>query len=201
MVRLVPGKPQAKQSHEEALTKQQDTIEQLQAQLKEMEKAKLESDKKAKEHLEKLQRLQADMENLQKITRRQVESITRDASRDLTVKLLPILDALQQAGKYAHDGEPLPSDEVAVGLDMLHKQLMDVLKTEGLEEISTVGNLLDPERHEVVNYVERDDVPENTIVEEVQRGYLLNGRVLRPAMVIVTKPKATPNTEPSESSP
>jgi molecular chaperone GrpE len=198
---LVSGKPQAKQSDEEALTKQEDTIEQLRAQLKEMEKAKLESDRKAKEYLEKLQRLQADMENLQKITRRQVESITRGASRDLTAKLLPILDALRQAGKYAHDGEPLPTDEVAVGLDMLHKQLMDVLKTEGLEEISTVGKLLDPERHEVVNYVERDDVPENTIVEEVRKGYLLNGRALRPAMVIVTKPKTSPKTEPSKSSP
>jgi molecular chaperone GrpE len=198
---LVSGKPQVEQSHEEALAKQQDTIEQLRAQLKEMEKAKLESDKNAKEYFEKLQRLQADMENLQKITRRQVESTTRAASRDLTGKLLPILDALRQAGKYAHDGEPLPTDEVAVGLDMLHKQLMDVLKTEGLEEISTVGKLLDPERHEVVNYVERDDMPENTIVEEIRKGYLLNGKVLRSAMVIVTKPKAAPKTEPSESSP
>lgn len=196
MTRLVSGKSPAERSHEEALAREQDTIEQLQARLKEMEKAKLESDKKAKEYFEKLQRLQADMENLQKITKRQAESITREASRDLTARLLPILDALRQAGKYVREGESLPPDEIAVGLDMLHKQLMDVLSIEGLEEIPTVDKLLDPEKHEVVNYVERDDVQENTVVEEVRKGYLLNGRVLRPAMVIVTRPKVAPKTEP-----
>lgn len=196
MAKLISGESQAEQTHEETLARKQDTIEQLRAQLKEIEKAKLESDKKAKEYLEKLQRLQADMENLQKITKRQVESITRDASRDLTARLLPILDALLHAGKYAEEGRSLPPDEIGVGLNMLRKQLMDVLRTEGLKEIPPVGELLDTEKHEVVNYVESDDVPANTVVEEVRKGYLLNGRVLRPAMVIVTRPKAAPKTEP-----
>ena len=76
---------------------------------------------------------------------------------------------------------------------MLYKQLFDVLKTVGLEEITAVGQPLDPERHEVVNYVEREDTPENTVVEEVRKGYQLNGKVIRPTMVVVAKPKRAPN--------
>jgi molecular chaperone GrpE len=174
---------------EDSSDETQDTIERLRMRLSELEKTKRESDKKASEYFEKLQRLQADMDNLQKMTKRQIESVTRDASRDLTKRLLPILDALQQAGKFAHDSESLSREEIAVGLDMLYKQLMDVLRVEGLEEVSALGQPLDPEKHEVVNYVERDDASENTVVEEIRKGYLFNGRVLRPAMVVVTRPK------------
>ena len=67
-----------------------------------------------------------------------------------------------------------------------------------MEEIIAVGQPLDPERHEVVNYVEREDTPENTVVEEVRRGYQLNGKVVRPALVVVAKPKRAP-TETEES--
>jgi len=174
---------------------QTEAIERLQTQLNELEKTNRDLEKKSSEYFEKLQRLQADMDNLQKITKRQIESVTREASRDLTKRLLPILDALRQAGKFAQGSESLPCDEIAVGLDMLYKQLMDVLRVEGLEEVSALGELLDPEKHEVVNYVERDDAKENTVVEEIRKGYLLNGRVIRPAMVVVTRPKITKDTE------
>ena len=178
---------------------QQDLVQQLRFQLKELGKAKQESEKKAAEYFERLQRLQADMENLRKITKRQIETMTSQASRDLTVRILPILDALRQAGNFAHGGESLPPEEIAVGLDMLYWQLMDVLRTVGLEEISAVGQLLDPERHEAVNYVERDDEPENTVVEEVRKGYILGGKVVRPTMVIVAKPKVAPKETESPS--
>ena len=169
------SQPESKRlSDKKPLPKEQlDLAQQLRFQLKELGKAKQESDRKAAEYLERLQRLQADMENLQKITKRQIETMTSQASRDLTIRLLPILDALRQAGNFAHGGESLPPEEIAVGLDMLHRQLMDVLRTVGLEEISAVGQLLDPEKHEVVSYVERDDEPENTVVEEVRKGYIL----------------------------
>jgi molecular chaperone GrpE len=190
----VSSKPETKEVSDKKPPpkEQQDLAQQLRFQLKELGKAKQESDKKAAEYFERLQRLQADMENLQKITKRQIETMTGQASRDLTVRLLPILDALRQAGNFAHGGESLPPEEVAVGLDMLYGQLMDVLRTGGLEEISAVGQLLDPDKHEVVSYVERDDEPENTVVEEVRKGYILGGKVVRPTMVIVTKPKVAP---------
>ena len=191
-------KPQSKGSHEpkaqqESREPSDETILRLQTQLKELDKARQENERKATEYFDKLQRLQADMENLQKITKRQIETITNQASRDLTVKLLPILDALRQAGNFARGNESLPPEEIAVGLDMLYRQLLEVLKAVGVDEIAAVGQVLDPEKHEVVNYVERDDTPENTVVEEVRRGYQLNGKVLRTAMVIVAKPKKPPD--------
>jgi len=168
-----------------------DFLEQIRNELKELAKQKEESDKKAAEYLDRLQRLQADMENLQKITKRQLDSVTKQASEKLLVRLLPILDALEQAGKMAHSGNSLPSEEIAVGLRMLHEQLIEVLQTEGLQEIPTVGQPLDPERHEVVSSKETGDVPENTVIEEIRKGYVLNGKVIRPSLVVVSRPEAS----------
>ena len=184
---------QPPKTHQASAESTDETIIQLQSQLKELGSARQESDRKAREYFDKLQRLQADMENLQKITKRHVETVTNQASRDLTVSLLPILDALRHAGNFARGSESLPPEEIVVGLDMLNKQLFDVLRTVGLEEITAVGQPLDTEKHEVVSYLEREDMPENTVVEEVRKGYLLNGKVIRPTMVVVTKRKTAEN--------
>lgn len=196
----IPHEPEVQQESKEP---PDETIERLQSQLKELDKARQENERKAAEYFDKLQRLQADMENLQKITKRQIETITSQASRDLTLKLLPILDALCQAGDFARGHKSLPAEEIAVGLDMLYRQLVDVLKAVGVEEITAVGQPLDPERHEVINSVESEDSPENTVVEEVRKGYQLNGKVLRTALVVVAKPKPPPDEakETTEDSP
>ena len=172
-----------------------DFVEQFRSQIDELSREKEQIEKKAVEYLDKLTRLQADMENLQKITKRQIETVTRQASENLVVRLLPIVDALQQASKVTHSNDALSSDEISVGLKMLLTQLMDVLKTEGLEEIPAIGRPLDPERHEVVSYIETDNVPENTVVEEVRGGYALRGKVIRPSLVIVSKPKTSKDQE------
>ena len=166
-----------------------DFIEQFRSQTDELVKQKEQSDKKAAEYLERLQHLQADMENLQKMTKRQIDSVTRQASEGVLLKLLPSLDALQQATKIAQTGNSLSPEEISVGLKMLLKQLLEVLKSEGLDEIPALGELLNPQRHEVVSFVETSDMPENTVVEEVRKGYLLNGKVIRPSLVVVSKPK------------
>jgi len=166
-----------------------DFIEQFRSQLNELAKQSEQAEKKAADYLDRLQRMQADMENLQKITKRQIDTVTKQASEAILVKLLPVVDALQQATKIAHEGNSLPPEEISVGLTILLKQLLDILKEAGLEEIPAIGKLLNPERHEVVSYTATDDVPENTIMEEVRRGYLLNGKVIRTSLVVVSKPK------------
>jgi molecular chaperone GrpE len=167
-----------------------DFIEQFRSQLEELDKARKDSERKAAEYFDKLQRLQADMENLQKITKRQMESVTQQAAEGLILKLLPIMDALHQAGDFAQSSNSMPPEEIAVGLGMLRKQLMEILRSEGLEEVAAVGQPLNPERHEVVGYVERDDLPENTVIEEVRKGYLLNGKLIRPSLVTVSRRKS-----------
>jgi len=168
---------------------QEDSLEELRSRLEELEKDNKANERKAAEYKDKLTRLQADMENLQKITKRQVESVTRQASESLIVKLLPILDSLHRAEEIAHTGNELQTEEIAVGLAMLRKQLAEVLVAEGLEEIPAIGHKLDPELHEAVSYVENDDAPENTVTEEIRRGYILNGKVIRTSLVVVNRRK------------
>lgn len=172
------------------------SIQEIQKELEEVVKQREQSDRKAAEYLDRLKRLQADMENLRRITNRQIDSVTKQASEKLLVKLLPILDALEQAGNIAESGNSLPPDEIAVGLKMLRQQLAEILAAEGLEEIPTVGQPLDTTRHEVVSYLETDDKPENTIMEEIRKGYTLNGKVVRPSLVVVSKLKG--RKEPGE---
>lgn len=157
----------------------------------EVAKQKEQSERKAADYFDRLQRLQADMENLQKMAQRQVDTATKQASEKLLVKLLPILDTLQQAGDVVHESDTLPPDEVAVGLKMLYQQLTEVLGSEGLKEVPAIGQPLDPGLHEVVGYVEADDKAENTVVEEVRKGYFLNNKVIRPSLVIVSKRKGS----------
>jgi len=164
-----------------------DQMEELRHQLKETTSQKQENERKAKEYLDRIKRLQADMENLQKITKRQVETVTKQASERLLLKLMPSLDALREAEKVANSGNSLPREEIAVGLKMLQQQLSEVLRTEGLEEIPAVDQEFDPERHEVVSYVETDEKPENTVIEEIRKGYMLNGKVIRPSLVVISK--------------
>ena len=173
----------------------EETQENVQDELLEAVKQKQESERKAAEYLDRLKRLQAEMENVQKITRRQVQEVTLQASERLLTKLLPSLDALQQAVNAASGNSLLP-DETAVGLRMLQEQLTEILQSEGLEEIAAVGKQLDPELHEVVGYVETDEKPENIVVEEIRKGYTLNGKVIRPSLVVVSKiPKKTDPTQ------
>ena len=187
-------------SDEEKERKQEqsnDKIDELKKQLQATIKEKNESERKAAEYLDRLKRLQADMENIQKIARRQVETVTSQASERLLLKLLPSIDALRQAVKIAGSTDSLQQDEIVVGLKMLQKQLAEVLESEGLEEITAEGKPLDPELHEVVSYVETNESPENTVLEEVRRGYTLNGKVIRPSLVVVSKKPKVP--EPSEA--
>ena len=170
--------------------------ESVQDELLEAVKQKRESERKAAEYLDRLKRLQAEMENVQKITRRQVQEVTLNASERLLTKLLPSLDALQQAVNAVTSGNSLPPDETAVGMRMLQKQLTEALQSEGLKEITAVGKPMDPELHEVVGYVETDEKPENIVVEEIRKGYTLNGKVIRPSLVVVSKiPKKTDPTQ------
>lgn len=189
---IIPRKePTAKSDKPQSIQEAHRQLDEIHKQLGEVANQKEQSEKKAADYFSRLQRLQADMENLQKIAQRQVDTATKQASERLLLKLLPILDALQQAGKMAHKSNTLPPGEIAVGLRMLHQQLTEILATEGLKEIPTVGQPMNPGLHEVVGYMETDEKPENTVVEEVRKGYLLNNKVIRPSLVIVSKRKGS----------
>lgn len=139
--------------------------------------------REAEETRQRLLRLQADYDNFRRRTRQEKEEMAKYASQQLVEKLLPVLDNFERALSAAHSAADL--DSFAKGVDMIYRQLSDVLAQEGLEPIKAVGEPFDPELHQAVMRVESEEHGDNIIVEELQRGYRLKEKVLRPSMVKV----------------
>ena len=126
----------------------------------------------------------ADLENTRKRLHREKEEFARYAAESMVRELLPIIDSLDQA-LVAVDKQSDPQ-AVIKGVHLIYRQLLGVLQKEGVKRIPTVGEPFDPHRHEAVAQVEAaDGQRDNQIIEEVQVGYTIHGRVLRPAMVKV----------------
>jgi len=127
------------------------------------------------ERLDQLKRCRADLDNTLKIAAREREEHARYASEKLISKLLCVLDSLEQASKH---------DE---GCKVLYNQLLDILKGEGLEPITALGQKFDPYMHEALMKVKSDELDEDYVAQEIQRGYTLNSRVIRFSKVAVVK--------------
>jgi molecular chaperone GrpE len=137
----------------------------------------------AAEHYDRLLRAQAELQNVLKRHERERADRARYASEALARDLLPVVDDLQRALQHASD----QSGGLAQGVEMVSKSLLGVLARHGIERIEAHGQPFDPTLHEAVAAVETDDVPENTVIEEHRAGYRLYDRLLRPAMVAVSK--------------
>lgn len=138
---------------------------------------------RAEEYYDRMLRLQADFENYRRRTQKEKEELWKYASEQLIVSLLPVLDNLERA-LAARDDDPA---RVAEGVDMIYRQLQDVLTREGLSCIPAVGEEFDPSCHEAMLQQKTDRHPDNTVLEELQKGYLLKDKVIRPAMVKVAR--------------
>jgi molecular chaperone GrpE len=131
-------------------------------------------------------RLMAEFDNARKRAAREREDYVRFANESFLRELLPVLDNFDRALQAAK-GEP-GSGAVTAGIELIQRELLRVLEKFGAVPFQSVGQPFDPERHEAVARVPTTDQPEMTVVAETARGYLLNGRVLRPAMVAVAVP-------------
>lgn len=146
--------------------------------------------KELKHHQELAARLQdqllrtaAEFENFRKRTRRDMQQNIELANRDLLEKLLAVLDNFQRA--LANPGSSV--EALHDGLQMVDRQLIDVLGQFGLQKIEALGQPFDPQIHEAIATDHSDEYPENHVIEVLQDGYMLNGRLLRPAMVRVAR--------------
>ncbi|TMF09375.1 MAG: nucleotide exchange factor GrpE [Chloroflexi bacterium] len=133
------------------------------------------------------QRLAADFENYKRRTRQELADRTQYANEELLRKLLPILDNLRRALDHAPEGIDRNWFE---GLRMVVRQFEDTLQAQGVSPIPAVGEKFDPSQHEAIAREETDEHEEGTIVEEMQPGYRLHERVLRPTLVKVAHPRA-----------
>lgn len=138
------------------------------------------------ELVSRYQRLQADFENYKRRSRKELENMAKFGIERLVLGLLPVLDnfirALEAAPKEGEVGKFMS------GMDMIYRQSLEVLENEGVKIIEAVGQPFDPEKHHAVMQVEAENAEEdNLIKEELQIGYTLNDKVIRPSMVKVAK--------------
>ncbi|RKY11350.1 MAG: nucleotide exchange factor GrpE, partial [Planctomycetota bacterium] len=135
------------------------------------------------ELFEKLQRVAADYANYQKRTPKQIADSVAYEKKAIIRSLLPSLDNFAHALASAQNAEAV--DGVVKGVQMVFDHMLDALKGHGLEQIESVGKEFDPTIHEAVQLRAEADKPDNVVLEEFQRGYKLNGQVVRPSKVIV----------------
>jgi molecular chaperone GrpE len=143
--------------------------------------------KEMAEVYERLLRKQAELENFRKRAQREKEELRQRAAEDLIRDLLPVLDGFERALRQRTPAIP---ETFYQGMELIHRQLSEVLARAGLEAIETSGQLFDPHYHQAVETVEEAGRRDHEIVEEVQRGYKLKHRLLRPAIVkVAVKPR------------
>ncbi len=163
--------------------------------LKDAEYLQLKIDaQKGQEAWDKLIRLQADFENARKRWERDRNEFVRFANEDLICDILTIVDELERSVELSlgkHEDHAVFLKGVAMILAHLH----DLLKKNGVCCINAKGKCFDPNYHEALMQVEKDELPENTVVDEVQKGYTLNDKVIRTAKVQVSKKKEKEETE------
>lgn len=143
-------------------------------------------DSKAKEHWDQLLRLKADFENTKKRLERDKLDSIKFANERLLIEILPIVDNLDRAMASLDEGHD--PEKVKKGLHIAQEELHQVLEQHGVQVVKSVGLPFDPEFHEAVAVAaDAGDVADGTIVDEIQRGYLLNGRLLRPSRVRIAQ--------------
>jgi molecular chaperone GrpE len=130
-------------------------------------------------------RARADLDNFRKRSLREKEDAIRYANNGLLEKLLPVLDNFElglDAAKTAPDAA-----SVLLGMSMVQKQLQEFIRTQGLEEVKTEGEIFDPKKHDAVAQEFSADIPEGQVIRQVRKGYNLKDRLIRASSVIVSK--------------
>ena len=139
-------------------------------------------------------RAEAEMQNLQRRTARDVENAHKFGVEKFVQNMLPVVDSLEKAIESTGDN----SDAIAQGVRLCHKLMVDTLNKQGVEIIDPVGEPFDPNEHQAMSMVENPDMEPNSVLAVVQKGCKLNGRLVRPAMVMVSKaPADQPPVDPA----
>jgi molecular chaperone GrpE len=163
-------------------------LEQMQAKIEDLESQLAEKEAIIKEKEDEVLRVVAEGVNLQKRMQRDLDN-TRKFSNDKIIKaLVPVMDSFDKALEVIGDDNcEVTIDAMIEGTQNTQKIFTKVLEENGIEILDPVGEVFDPEKHEAMSMVPSDEHEKNTIVNVFQKGYLLNGRVIRAAMVVVAQ--------------
>jgi len=145
---------------------------------------------KVKDEHEKMLRAIADLENYKKRALKEKEDVQKFGSEKLLKDFLPVVDNFDRALEHARSSGDIES--LKKGVEMIRKLFEDTLGKHGVRSFSTKGQPFDPNKHEAMSAAETDEMPPNHVHSEYLRGFMLNDRLVRPALVVVSKAKAAP---------
>lgn len=145
-----------------------------------------EAEAKAKEHWDQLLRVKAEQENLRRRHEREVQNAHKYALERFAQELLPVIDSLE-LGAEAAAGEGATMDKVREGTELTLKMLLSTIEKFGIQAVHPEGEPFNPEYHQAMSMLESPEHAANTVMNVMQKGYTLNERLIRPAMVVVSK--------------
>jgi len=156
------------------------------------------AEEEARINYDRYVRLAAEFENFRKRSAREMQDYKKFANETLVRELLPVVDNLERALLSAEN--PASEDEgLKEGVELTLREILRVLYKFGVKPIQSLNELFDPAYHQAMMQEPRDNVPENTVISEMQKGYTMQDRLLRPAMVIVSAPKTADETSAGEA--
>jgi molecular chaperone GrpE len=183
-----------KEPRDKDLQKMQKEIEELREQIENLQQEK-------DDVFGKLQRVSADYANLEKRTAKQVVDRIAYEKETIIKTLLPVLDSFEHTFEKAHSGEKAENmDAFVKGIRIIYDQMLDILKSHGVKQINALGEKFDPAMHEAIMQRAELQEPDDVVLEEFQKGYKLNSRVIRPSKVVVNKLPAEDTTEERQES-
>lgn len=191
---------EAEESSAEAESEDSPEAEALANLTAEYEAYKAESEKQHDQMLRTI----AEFDNSRKRAEREKEESLKYALESFVKELIPTIDSIERAIQSTKESQDV--DALVEGVEMIYKGLLSTLEKRGVTPIEAVNQPFDPTQHEAVMHVESESVPENVVIEEWQKGYMLHNRMIRPSMVSVSKGKGeqvaesdVPNLEEEES--
>jgi molecular chaperone GrpE len=167
--------------------KEGEEVEALRAELESVKSELRKAKESSESSLNKMKYLMADFDNYRKQMEKQLASKAESIKAELLLKFLNIRDDYLRALSVARQRKSEQGVVVIEGLEGILKNIDSLLASEGVREIEAVGTPFDPNVHDAIAYSARDDLAENTVTAEIRKGYMLNGRVLRPSLVEISK--------------
>ena len=139
-----------------------------------------------KDYWDQMMRLRAEIENNRKRAERDIENAHKYALKNFVENLLPVSDSMEM-GQAAAAANNATLESIREGSALTEDMFVQVLRKNGLEQVDPLGEKFDPERHQAISMIEVESAESNTVVEVMQKGFLLNDRLVRPAMVVVAR--------------
>ena len=173
--------PESTMPDEKIINNEDDPLKELEAKLEAKEK-------EAEETYDRLLRISAEFDNYKKRSSREMEEFRKFANQSLIKEMLSVVDNLELA-MNSTNGQKAIDKDLLQGLEMTHREILKVFEKFNVKPIDSKGQPFDPTFHEAVMQEETNDSPKNTVINELQRGYMIHDRLLRPSMVVVAKPK------------